>query len=803
MKTLLIEDDRSTLRVLEKILTRRNHEVTACKDGETALKAFQQEKHPLIILDMILPGMDGFTFMKKLRKFPEGKWNYILVITGMIEPDRLKEILDAGANDYMTKPIAIQLFNIRIDIAEKQVENLLERKEQRVKLDDYQNLLEKKVEIRTEELQNSHQFLQSTLDSLSASICIIDKNGVIITTNLPWREFADENNLGLPDYGIGKNYFDYCRPNHDDDYAKKAKEGIKNVLAGNQKDFVMEYPSHSPTKKRWFVMKVKRFHRNDQIYAVISHQNITERRKFVEKLQENEEKYRNLLEGLNEAVFRMSIPDGKYEYVSPAVQKVFGYPIKKFGENPLLIREVIAPENYDYFVEKWEKLIQGDVEPIYEYKIIDMEGKERWILQSNRGIYDRNGNIIALEGLCRDITEKRKAEQELKRHEQQFKALVENAPDIIARFDRNLRYIYVNPVVEKETGISPSKFIGKTIREVGFSEPSIERWEEILRKVFDEGTAKNIEISYPLHGKNKVFKAHIVPEFGEDGDVESVLSIIRDITEQKETEEALRAFNEMLEEKVEERTEELNQLLEKQKELNELKSRFISIVSHEFRTPLTSIESSAEIMQRYGQKLSNSIKMKHLTRILRNIEDMINLLDSVIIIGKAETGKIGFKPKKINVEKFTQEFLEEMELVFKQERRLNYISDRTPKFAFVDEKLLRHILSNLITNAAKYSDSQSSIDIELKSNSSSIVYSVRDDGIGIPEEDKESLFESFHRATNVGNISGSGLGLTIVKKCVELHNGSVSFVSNLGAGTTFKVMLPFNKEDNGDANFNH
>ena len=145
----------------------------------------------------------------------------------------------------------------------------------------------------------------------------------------------------------------------------------------------------------------------------------------LEALRESEEKYRGLVEGLGEAIYRMSLPDGKYEYLSPAVKKVFGYSAEEFLESPLLIREIIHPDFSEYFKEKWADLIEGKVPPIYEYKIFDPEGNERWIVQSNTGIFDDSGNIIAIEGICRDITERKRAEEELREYRAYLEELVE------------------------------------------------------------------------------------------------------------------------------------------------------------------------------------------------------------------------------------------------------------------------------------------------------------------------------------------------------------------------------------------
>ena len=154
----------------------------------------------------------------------------------------------------------------------------------------------------------------------------------------------------------------------------------------------------------------------------------TERKKVREALQESEEKHRGLIEGLDDAIYRMSLPDGKYEYMSPAAWKVFGVSAEEFMENPLIIGKLIHPDFAEYFKEKWADLIEHKVSPTYKYKILDPEGNERWIVQSNTGIFDDSGNIIAIEGLCRDITKGAQAEKELRESEEKFRTFTEMAP---------------------------------------------------------------------------------------------------------------------------------------------------------------------------------------------------------------------------------------------------------------------------------------------------------------------------------------------------------------------------------------
>ncbi len=239
---------------------------------------------------------------------------------------------------------------------------------------------------------------------------------------------------------------------------------------------------------------------------------------------------------------------------------------------------------------------------------------------------------------------------------------------------------------------------------------------------------------------------------------------------------------------------EIRRSLEKEKELNELKSRFITMTSHEFRTPLTAILGSAELLEHYGNKWSHEKQLSYLHRIQNSVQHLVHLLDDVLLIGQAEAGKLDFHPLPLDLTEFCSSLVEELELSAGSQYTISFqaLGESTP--ACMDEKLLRHILSNLLSNAVKYSPTGGIIEFDLAFEGKQARFEVKDRGIGIPPEDLQELFDLFYRAKNVGKISGTGLGLAIVKKAVDLHGGEISVTSEIGVGTSFTVQIPLNKE---------
>lgn len=270
----------------------------------------------------------------------------------------------------------------------------------------------------------------------------------------------------------------------------------------------------------------------------------------------------------------------------------------------------------------------------------------------------------------------------------------------------------------------------------------------------------------------------------EQGNKQGFVCVARDITEKKKIEAAL------LRVKVAEAAkEEVDKALQQEKHLNELKTKFISMASHEFRTPLTTILSSTELLRDYSHKWTEERKSQHFQRITTSVKHMTELLNDVLLIGKAEAGKIEFNPNSIDVVHFCRELVEEIETTTKSHKILFHCK-RQYIHACMDEKLLRHIFSNLLSNAIKYSPKGGTINFELIFQLENLIFRVQDQGIGIPQTELSQLFDTFHRASNVGIIPGTGLGLAIVKKSVEVHKGTITVESQVGAGTTFQVILP-------------
>lgn len=287
------------------------------------------------------------------------------------------------------------------------------------------------------------------------------------------------------------------------------------------------------------------------------------------------------------------------------------------------------------------------------------------------------------------------------------------------------------------------------------------------------------------------------------------ITLIIDITELKDSKDKLKSLNQELEKKVHDRTRELasmiNKLenantelesthkelesaLEKEKELNELKTRFVSMASHEFRTPLSTILSSVSLLKKYGaDEKFNEKRLKHYERVSSNVRSLTNILNDFLSLDKLQDGNITCYPTTFDLKELCLDSIDELDEQLKENQKINLQFSGNP-LVKLDKNLLKNSFLNLLSNAIKYSEKE--IFFTVDATEYTINIRVKDQGIGIPEDDKQHMFERFFRAKNVINIQGTGLGLTIVKRYLDLMNGSMTFESEYEKGTEFIVTLP-------------
>jgi PAS domain S-box-containing protein len=392
--------------------------------------------------------------------------------------------------------------------------------------------------------------------------------------------------------------------------------------------------------------------------------------------------------------------------------------------------------------------------------------------------------------------------------ENHFRVLFERSPDCVLLFDfATAKFSGCNNAALKLLACTPEWLIGRTPWELApplqpDGTPSIEKAQQIIAKL---GPTKSLNFEWThARGDGSSFPADISATAIEFSGKEVWFCVVRDITEAKRAETHARELQSSLERRVAERTEELartntqlrevesllRNALAAEKELNALKTNFVSMVSHEFRTPLGVIMVSAEVLQRYFDRLRPDQRADHLASVISSVRRMSGMMEDVLLLGRVEAGVVNFSPTEVNLRVLCGRVVDEVKSATSAICPVYVTFESTmPIVALGDTKLLHHILTNLLSNAIKYSR-QEPVELRLKRVENQAVIEVVDHGIGIPAADRERLFETFHRGGNVGQVSGTGLGLVIVKRCCDVHGGSINFHSEENRGTTFTVKLP-------------
>lgn len=359
---------------------------------------------------------------------------------------------------------------------------------------------------------------------------------------------------------------------------------------------------------------------------------------------------------------------------------------------------------------------------------------------------------------------------EVRESQELYSAIARNFPNgTINVFDRNLNYIFVEGKELFQHGITSEKLIGTSYL-MRISDELRPRIKTALTEVF-EGESHDFEIEY----KQQYYRITAVPLSRKNDQIDRILVVEQNITAQKIA------------------SRQLEEALQKEKSLNEMKSRFVSMASHEFRTPLSTILSSVSLIEKYVENQTYENTPKHIKRIKNSVKGLTDILNDFLSVDKLENLKAEIKSQPIDYTLFAQEMMEDMQAMCKEGQTIEHQVHSNDPTIHSDPQILRNILYNLISNAIKYSREGQKIIYNTEITGSELKITIRDFGIGIPKAEQPMLFSRFFRAHNATNIKGTGLGLNIVKSYVDILGGTISFISLENEGTTFTVLIPLNK----------
>jgi len=400
--------------------------------------------------------------------------------------------------------------------------------------------------------------------------------------------------------------------------------------------------------------------------------------------------------------------------------------------------------------------------------------------------------------------------KEESRNSNHFEALFNYATMGILITDSQGKITAINPFALKEFGYAEDELMDQKI-EILIPFRYHHSHEDHRNKYFEKPQTRPMGLGMDLFALRKdgsEFPVEVsLGNFQHEGE-KFVIAFISNISIRKGSESEIKKLNDELESTVEQRTieltyamrqlesskEELSKALEKEKELGELKSRFVSMASHQFRTPLSTVLSSSYLIQKYITAEDQGKREKHLERIVSSVNMLTSILNDFLSLGRIEEGRIQIRMTEFNVEEHIQSIVNEIKNNLKKHQFITY-QHQGDKYAVIDGSLLKHIILNLVSNASKFSPEGSVVEIETNYKNHILTLSVKDFGLGISREDQKHLMERFFRGSNVSNIQGTGLGLHIISKYAELMNGKVECKSELNKGTEFIVTFNLNETE--------
>lgn len=522
---------------------------------------------------------------------------------------------------------------------------------------------------------------------------------------------------------------------------------------------------------------------------------------MIDNIQQREKHYSSLFYNSRTKMLLIDTSTQEIKDINPAAAEFFGLPyesiinrnIKDFDHSIIFRQETLnewPAQNYiirlnhnntEKYLDVYASPLEGSDNNTLIYLIIhditDRIIAERKIEEYKSHLevlvaQRTNELTIVNQQLGTELERIRQTEEKLRDQLSFFTTVMNTIPVPIFIRDMNNRYSNCNKFFEQYIGKSRSQIIGQSLFDL-IDEPYASTYARMDEQLLKDGNIQTYEYKFPVSPdkvRDVIFNKAVLVKA--DGEPAGIIGSFQDITEHKKMEA------------------DIQHALNSEKELNELKTRFISTTSHEFRTPLTAILSSADLLELYGRKWTEEKYNKHTSQIRRSVKYMTELLDDILIISRAESGKMVFNPATCNLREVCREIMEAVKVKAGEHHHLELVYSPEKDYFLLDEKLIRQILSNLLSNAIKYSPNGGTVKLITSNKYNELTIEVTDQGIGIPEDEQKNLMIPFYRTKNAAAIPGTGLGLSIVRKSAEVHGGKLFFESCLGKGSTFTVIIP-------------
>lgn len=614
--------------------------------------------------------------------------------------------------------------------------------------------------------EESQVRLKAVFDDALIGIAISDMQGKAIQVNQCLQDMLGYSEAELRN-------LQFMQVSHPDDI-ERHQVFVSEIMQGKRDKFTLE---KRYIRKNGEIMwgrlnaSLVKDPKGKPLFVISMLEDITASKLREEDLRQTREVLQRLVDVSPVVIFSADpYPPHSARYISRNVEAILGYTDEEYyTDSSFWIEHIHPDERQSALLANLHLTSAGRVD--FEYRFLHADGTYHWIHESSVLTRDEQAQPLEILGSFMDITRSRMDRQVLEESEERYRTLADAAHDLIYVVAKDDTVLYVNRYALQALGKSIEDVIGKP-RSALFIDEDAESQAASLKKVFEMGVSHYYE-SHTSFRYGKIWLGtQLVPLRNQEGEFYAVLGISRDITERKLVED------------------DLQKAVEREKELSELKSRFVTKTSHEFRTPLSTILSSAELLEHYGHRWPENKRLEHLHRIEDTVKGMTTMLDDIIQLGRINAGKLENAPVLLDLVEVCEDMVEEMQLGDHDQHPIQFSKNQEAVQAYLDVKLLHQIFTNLLSNAMKYSPAGSPIVFSLATDDHLAVCKVTDRGIGIPADEVNILFEPFHRAINAAEYPGNGLGLAITREAVLTLGGEISVESTLGEGTTFQVVFP-------------
>ncbi|MBP1910340.1 PAS domain S-box protein [Methanolobus bombayensis] len=750
---LVVDDDPLNVRLLETFLSKQ-YTVYGAYSGEEALDILGSRAIDLVMLDIMMPGMDGYEVCRRIKADESTNFIPVIIITALSSKDDRIRGIDAGADEFLVKPID------RVEVLTR-VRTLLKNKH------------------LYDELKCEKDRVQTYLDIAGCIIVALENDGTVKIANKKCCQLLDYNEHEL----IGRNWMDLVIPDDEKDDVFQVFESICN---GNLEDSrINENCILTKNKEKRIIRWNNSYIRDSEgnIKTIISSgSDVTEERLATMKLQASESKFRILFENAADAILIFDFDCNVIDANSVA-SDLLDYSMDELLG--LSRDDLVAPEFHGVCNERVADIMENKSN---RFEITYMKKDGSYVpVEMGVRVIEYDGKPALLSNV-RDISERKLAEKELRESEHKFRLLAENANDVIWTMTKDGKFTYNSPSVFKLRGYTPEEASNQTFEEI-FPPEHIETLKNAMKSFhnkLEEGEgnySETFEIEQYHKDGSRIWTESIAnPVFDEDGNFQFFLGVTRDISERKKAEEEIKRY-----------TEELAMMNEELESLDRMKDEFISNLSHELKTPLISIKGYSELV--YDEVLGplNSKQKGAMKTVLDKYDHLSFLMDSLIYMSIVKSGKVKYRLDPIRIEDTLTKVVDYFS--FKSEEKdLIIVFDFQEQLPLMkgDVEYLPYLFRSIIDNAVKFSSNGSEILIRAFENKGNIHVTVTDYGIGIPEHEIDNIFQRFYQidSSKSRKYGGSGMGLYVCKTIADIHNGEIWVESNEGSGTTVHVTFP-------------